>query len=211
MRKTLLWLTLVAIVALPRTADASFLDFIWEMSGTQLVGLGPQCEVDGDGKLRCTFLNKAVGRVQELTFKCAKKQPLWLILEPKIYFSTWKNNEKDGLEYDFRFWRTGMLGLDPMFALSLLPDRDSDRLYAAVGVSLNRFFGADVDDAWNGAVKARLGYDRDFGSLAVGLEYNLRFYANGFDARNRVSDDGAIMFKTDNSERVHGFGVSFYF
>ena len=206
--KRVIWLALLVALAAPRSASAGLLDYIWELSGPQLLGVGAQCErgLWPSQTLQCFFfVPNRTGREQHA------RQRIWLLVEPALYFSTGKNSTEGGHQFDFRFRRAEMAGIDPMVAYRV-PGGLKPRFYVAAGFSLNRFFGPDVDDFFNWAYKLRpiaadLPLCRRF---TLQLAYNLRFYPSGFAARDR-SNGGAVLSKGHGLERVTGYSVALIF
>jgi hypothetical protein len=197
----IVWITLLVILAFPRTGSAGFADLIWEMSGAQLIGLGLECEVG------LTSTRKGCRLFEFIPiFRDGQRQDtgLWLAVEARGYFSTWKNHD----EADFEFLHVGMAGIDPMLGFGRRA-ANGMRYYAGAGFSLNRLFGRDFEAFNNFAYKLRpIGVEVDLGRFTLDIAYNLRFYPKGFDVGPSTNNPPVRLGR--ELERVHGFVVSVF-
>lgn len=210
--KALLWIVTLAILAFPRTSHAGIIDVILEMSGPQLLGFGLQCDIalDDGATPQCMLFGKRLG------WETRRSERVWVDLLAAAYFSTGRDNEdkENNVQHHFSAGRARMIGFDPMVSTRLNPSSSSShRLYSGIGVSLNRFFGPDIEAFNNWAIKLRpLGWDWDRGFAFWGqtwkldAAYNLRLYPNGFDA----TENGGLS-STSELEVVHGFVVGLSF
>ena len=69
------------------------------------------------------------------------------------YFSTGTDGEENGQQIPFSAGRARMIGFDPIVAARVpIP---GGRWHGGIGLSLNRFFGPDIDAFNNWAIKLR--------------------------------------------------------
>ena len=209
--KALLWIVTLVILAFPRSSHAGIMDVIWEMSGPQLLGFGLQCDIGLDRAIspECMLFGKRLG------WESHQSQLVWVNLLAAAYFSTGRDNtDENNQQVTFSGGRVRMIGFDPMFAMRVNPNAASaHRLHVGLGLSLNRFFGPDIDAFNNVAIKVRplaWDWDRPFRFLGqswkLGAAYNLRVYPDGFDS----TPNGGLA-STGDSEAVHGFLVALSF
>jgi hypothetical protein len=204
-RNAILCLALLGTLAVPREADASLADLIWEMSGPQLLGLGAECEVglSREPDPKCQFLS------WPYRASWVDNRWFWLTVEARVYFSTGKNAEDDGVEFEFRFQRARMIGVDPMLAFGRVSPSGHTRVHSGIGVSLNRMFGPDIEDFNNYAFKLRpLSVEHIFRRVTLGAGYNLRIYPNGFNASGLPPGGLGL---TSEAEVVHGASIELRF
>jgi hypothetical protein len=173
---------LVALLAFPRPGNAGLIDFIWGMSGPQVIGvIALNCKVyfDGAGS-RCKVIDD-VWR--------GKRAILAVVPEPfldgrlrfefeTILFSSTGVNADNGDEYGPG--QINMLALDPMVEIG---SRRYKRLlfYHGVGAAINRVFVKDdLSDFWKAGVKIRpVAFTIDM-NPELDFAINLRFYPKGF-------------------------------
>ena len=209
--KTLPWIVTLLVLAFPGASQAGIMDVIWEMSGQQLLGFGLQCDIsfDDGATPQCLIFGKRLG------WETRRSERAWVDLLAAGYFSTGTDNTENNVQHHFSAGRARMIGFDPMVSMRWSPDSSSShRFYSGAGVSLQRFFGPDIDDAFNKwAVKLRpVGWDWDRGFVFWGhtwkldAAYNLRLYPNGFEA----AENGRLSSISD-AEVVHGFVVGLSF
>ena len=208
--KLLLWIVTFAVLAFPKTSHAGILDVIWEMSGPQMLGIGLQCDfqLTGTSKPECLLFGARLGG-----WESRQTRAVWLNLLTAAYFSTGRDGkEDDGQQIPFSGGRARMIGVDPMLGIHLY-STGQHRFHVGTGLTVNRFFGPDIDAFTNVGIKLRpLGWDWDrgfrFWSRTWKLEaaYNLRIYPDGFDA----SPTGGLA-STSDPEAVHGFFVGLTF
>lgn len=191
---------LVAIMFVPRPASAYF-DWIWQMSGPQMIGITGECRVGLQGRLEdCEIAGAETAGPFSLD-----PPKRWLALSGGLYFSTGKNAENTDFEAGDEF----MLAFDPMFEFITAEGGAGDgkvSLYHGIGATVNFLTGPDFDAFFNGGFKFRpVG-------LMIGdrfnVSYTLRVYPRGFTAE----DFGKAPSSPDNDwEAVHGFtfGVRF--
>jgi hypothetical protein len=167
-------LALLAVLVFPRAASADWWDFIWEMSGPQMIGTAVfQCKVDvlGQGATACRAIHmKAAGSISPLT-----ERRLWLTLPILAHVGTGKDS--DARPYDA--WKNGMLSFDPMLEVRSAEAGGVD-VYHSAGLTMNRLFGKGYTPLWNAGLKVR-----PIGVVFNGrwdAALNLRWYPDGFTA-----------------------------
>ena len=92
----------------PRVAEAGIGEFIWEMSGPQMVGGGVQCKFHLTGGLDICYVSFPLPA--PLIAADAPKPRFRVSLDGGVYVSTGKN--AGGVDYEA--WKTWMLAFDPM-------------------------------------------------------------------------------------------------
>jgi hypothetical protein len=137
-RRTTAGIALVALFVLPRAANAGIIDFIWEMSGPQMVGGGFACRWTGSDTMpqECragSALKLATGEPKEPWFK----PPFYLGLAGNYHFSTGKNSG----DIDYRFFRHHMFSLEPTVDIRSYERGQDFRLYQGGGLTFHYVFG----------------------------------------------------------------------
>ena len=194
---------LFCVLAVARPAQAGWLDFIWEMSGPQMLGMRvlamevgiwrPESAAAVSAEESRWLIGPVLKRESSVV-DLASKYRLWLMTEMYAYGSTEKTVDTVPLG---RVW---MLAIDPMLAYGRRLGNGA-RVYTAYGFSFNRLFGPDIHPVGNWAIKLRpLAIDRTFGWLTVGADYSWRIYPDGFD----VGPNPPSLTRGTKTEIVHG-------
>lgn len=159
----------------PGDARAGLMDFIWDMSGPQMVGVVLRCRVPlGGGTAQCEFVEKKVG-IQEGQTDVMKGPRVWFNVEGAIYTSTGKNEGTT----DFRAFRTHMLGFDPIVEYAWVSN-DRVRVFTGAGVTLQFLVGDGFNRFGKAGFKVRpIGVEL---GDHVELAFNVRLYPDGFGA-----------------------------
>jgi hypothetical protein len=177
-------ITLVALLAFPSAGHASIWDWIWSMSGPQMVGVVFHCEVDWEHEdathstAECRIIDRRiVGNAQS-----RKQRRTWLTLDTGLYTSTGKNSEG----FNFEALENHMLAFEPMIEIRSYTNRDGQGVpnagnlsfhHGLVGATYDVLFGSDYGT-----------FDKiGFKFRPVGVTYksinaavNVRWYPNGF-------------------------------
>src|SRR5436190_986746 len=121
-------IVLAGVLAFPSVSSASFMDFIYEMSGPQLISLLPvRCEYDFEKERSlCEILKWRVAG------EANPKPKFWVAFDSAAYLSTWKDSPTG----QYAAGKTDMLSFDPMVRW-----RYSSKSYFGAGGSTNFFFG----------------------------------------------------------------------
>jgi hypothetical protein len=162
-----------AAITAPRDARAGIIEFIWEMSGPQMIGVLAECRLnfDGGGVDQCTAAGFPFAGEDT-----PRPRKLWLTLDAGVYFST--GHDVSGQDYEFG--RTWMLSFDPMIEIQTVSRPKFAMYHGVMGVSYNFLFGEGFRKFTNVALKVR-----PIGVIIanrVNVAYNLRLYPNGFTA-----------------------------
>jgi hypothetical protein len=159
----------------PKTAHAGLIDFIWDMSGPQMVGAVLRCRVPlGGGTTQCEFVEKKVG-IQSGQTDVMKGPRAWFNVEGAVYTSTGKNES----DIDFRAFRTHMLAFDPVVEYAWVSN-DRVRLFTGAGATLQFLFGDRFRRFGKAGFKVRpVGVEL---GDHVELAFNVRLYPDGFGA-----------------------------
>jgi hypothetical protein len=161
----------------PRVAEAGIGEFIWEMSGPQMIGGGLQCKFNLQGEVEQCYVTVPITTSLR---DAPQKRRFRISLDGGIYVSTGKN--AGGVDYEA--WKTWMLAFDPMIEF-VTKDNRTDTLrdrrewyHGIMGVSYNVLFG-DFRRFANVGLKLRpIGYRRG----RFNYEFDVRIYPNGFTA-----------------------------
>jgi hypothetical protein len=197
MLKRGVWTILVAavlVLSTPRTGSGGIGEWIWEMSGPSMFGVGLECKYTLNGKLdleHCYLVGAPIARGTP-----PDTRRLRLSLESGIYFSLGKNASGQ----DYEFGKTWMATFDPMLEVVSHECGGLAIYHGILGVSYNFLAGVDMDSFINVALKLRpIGFQ--FGRY--NFEYNMRVYPNGFTA----DEFGKLPVVTSDNrpETVHGF------
>lgn len=195
--RRVLALVILGVLVTARPAHADWWDFIWEMSGPQMYGLGGGCEwsLSTKGEYRCTIPAQRLPR--RLGTMDQKKDPLWVSAYSYYYWSTGKGEYFSGHVQGF--------GVDPM--LSYAHYWGPVRVTHGAGVSIQRFWSSDFDAVSNFSYKIQpITGEWKWGSTRQKLSLNLRYFMDGFDTTTPPK-----LGKTEKSEGTIGFtfGVMF--
>jgi hypothetical protein len=203
---------LVASLAYPLTVSASIIDFIWEMSGPQMIGLVLHCEYDPEFKgsyqpdpqtnknytrADCRFIDRRfVGYARART-----DRRYWLSLDNGIYVSTGKNS---GI-HDYEAWKTFLFAVEPILEFRSF-DCDNGKLiihHGLVGFSYQHLFGSGFDAFDKAALKFRpiaFTINKKFNAA-----FNLRIYPNGVT----VDEFSQARLEDFNRPHEYSWGLSF--
>jgi len=166
-------LAVLALFAFPREGSAHFMDFIWEMSGPQMIGVVVGCEYDLQRKTtECRALDKKLGRPGTGS---SERPKLWVALDSAAYFSTGKDS--GSLEFDW--FGTGMLAFEPLLTVRSYGDGGEGLSvhHGLIGLSYDFLFGKDFSRFDKVGLKfTPIGVTYK----GVTASFNLRVYPNGF-------------------------------
>ena len=189
-------IALLALLAFPRAGSADLIDFIWEMSGPQMIGVGLlHCEYDlPDGDPRCRFISHE-----------GQRHRVWrLALDATAYTSTGKSSGT----HDYPFGRIGMVAVEPMLEVrSCCTDEAGFSVHHGVGLSYDFLFGRHFSRFNNFGVKITpIGITFKKFSAA----YNVRVYPHGFTA-DEFGLGPQLFGLSRPRETLHGFSVDYDF
>jgi hypothetical protein len=130
---------LVALLAVPRPSEGGLIEFIWELSGPQMLGLGAGCAFDlAEEEFDWRFC-RATLPLRTLRTTGDKTRPL-LFLGGEYAFSTWKNAG----DVDYALFKIHRLAFTPELSYELVRGTPTcPGIYAGAGITWERFFGAD--------------------------------------------------------------------
>ena len=196
--KRVLALVVLGVFACARPADAGWLDFIWEMTGPRMIGIGGQCErsLKRDGEWRCIL--PLIGQPRP-GGRAPADDWFWVSAESYYYFSTAGNGFKTGGVQGF--------GFDPMLSLSRTSTKGV-RVSGGVGLTWQRFWSSDFDAFGNAGFKFKpiaVEFPIPISTARASVAYNLRYYWDGFESAPPV------LRKKAAAETVHGLVISFTF
>jgi hypothetical protein len=192
---------LLAVLGVPRPSHAGLLDFIWEMSGPQMLGFGYGCFLTTQLKREECRVHGVPIPVDVKTGDPHRGGP-FLVLDASYLFST--PRDPNALE-QYDWGHVQMLMLEPALAFRSIGEsgRDTVRIYHGVGFTWDYLI---VKDARN---FDKFGYkftpiDVAYKQWAVALE--IRLYPNGFTA-DEFGFGPRLNFNRPN-ETTYGFKVS---
>lgn len=205
---------LVALLTFPLTARANIFDFIWEMSGPQMIGVTFHCEYDPQFNRQSAQDYRAKSPTEKFTRSDCRffdervvgnsmprsTRRFWLSFDTTFYTSTGKDS--DTLEYDA--FETQMLAIEPILEVRSHPWKKIQFHHGIVGLSYDVLFGSNFDTFDKAGIKFRpVG-------VTIGrfnVAYNLRLYPNGF------TTDEFGPARIDNLNRkheyLHGFSIGY--
>jgi hypothetical protein len=197
-------IALLALLACPRAGSAGIIDFIWEMSGPQLIGFSLyHCELDlhrdpkdkshpEESNPRCEPLPAREGHRHGL---------LRLTLDASPYFSTGKNSDTNRFEW----FKNGMVAVEPMLEARwpCCAKNGEFSVHHDVGFSYSFLFGEHFARFNTPAVKITPAGVRF--NKRISLAYNLRLY---YKLRPEDFESGPRLVNLiRKSERVHGISL----
>lgn len=198
-------LVVLAVLVFARPADAGWLDFIWEMTGPRMIGIGIDCEV---------------GLARKPDKRCLT--PLGRIPWPKVddpdpqdhrfFFASEAFYYLSAPYKSFGWGEVQGVGVDPIVLFSRIRT-NSVRLTSGAGFTVQRFWGDGFDAFGNIGLKFRpLGVDVPLpGDLRLNIAYNLRYYWDGFEVIPPAGETPAAFRKVDQAEAVHGITIAIRF
>jgi hypothetical protein len=211
-------LAFVGLLAFPSRGHANIIDWIWSMSGPQMVSLGVlHCEFDFEGNRgRYSDLdtNKehpwtlSECRVYDYRFignlRSRTRRSSWLSVDTAGYTST-TYTEKNPLNLNFGGWDHTMFVVEPMFEVRGITRGNLMLNYGVIGASYQVLGGSDRPTLDKFAIKFRpitVTFKR------FNASFNMRWYPNGFTA-----DEFGEGPRLDNVERpsemTWGFSVGY--
>jgi len=186
----------------PRPANAGLIDFIWEMSGPQMVGVPISCDFELTAPSRdqsdyeCRVSEVSISGDRALR---DRRSRFWLEVGGGVYISTGKNSEMR----EFGFGRVQLFAYEPMLHIRTL-NRDSVKLtHGVMGLSYFLITGSDFkrfDNVGLKIVPVELTYK------GFGIGYTLRVFPNGFTSEQFGVPSGTTTHQ--GREVVHGFVIS---
>jgi hypothetical protein len=187
------------LFASPRSTEASMLDFIWELSGPQLIGLGVSCRWDFNKNVDvCDFApaTRSDG---------AARSRLFFTTSGTVFVSTSKNSPS---KVDYNWGDVYMLAAEPSVSVSLTDQQARVRVYHSVGVSYDVLLGKRFDTFDKFGVKITP-VEVYIPAKHLSLAATIRIYPNGFS-----NDEFGIGNRRDYdrpAEAVYGFTVGYWF
>lgn len=182
----------------PRATEASMLDFIWELSGPQLIGFGVSCRWDFDKNVDvCDFARSAPR-------DGAARSRLFFSTTGTVFVSTSKNSPS---QVDYKWGDVYMIAAEPSVSVATV-GRNDLRVYHSVGVSYDLLFGKQFDTFDKFAIKITP-VEAYFPNKHLSLAATVRLYPNGFS-----NDEFGIGTRRDYNrpfEAVYGFNVGYWF
>ena len=165
---------LLAMLGVPRPSHAGLLDFIWEMTGPQMLGVGYGCFFTTSFEREECRVHGVTAPV-EYEHDAASRRPL-LCLRHVVHASSTDKNSKTQ-EYDW--FDVQMVMIEPGLAFRSIGESGVSRVrvYHGVGVTWNYLFGKDMR-----------GFDKfgykftpiDVAYKQVAVAFEMRLYPNGF-------------------------------
>lgn len=192
-------LFIAVLLGLPRSSDAGILEFIWEMSGPQLIGYGHSC--------RLPLGTKPVGCQVDV----ARDSPdgpnrrAFLVLQGAAFFST----SRDSKTVKYEWFDVGMFAFEPtvMVASKMPSSRDGVRVAHGSGITYNFLFGRDFDSFDKFGILI-VPFEVTYRNMAVAAK--VRIYPNGF-----TDDEFGVGRRVEGGDRpaeaVYGGTFSFRF
>ena len=194
---------LLAMLAAPRRSDAGLLDFIWEMSGPQMLGPSIGCMLTFKGNLQWCVVSPL--KANRLLIDENLHGP-FLFLGGEYTFSTGRDGA-DGAEY--KFFNTHRVAVTPqMMFRSLTWNRWKEvTFYHSAGFTFERLFGVDDArfDAFGKAGFIFVPVEAAFTRFHLALKF--RLYPDGFTPDQ--FGQGPPLVGDRPHEWTWGFGVSF--
>ena len=196
-------LTLVALLAFPSAGHAQWWDWIWGLSGPQMIGGVVGCEWDlehksGDkeDKVECRAADYPIYN----TVKPREARRVWLTLDAGIYTSTGKDSGEGDQRNRYGWFENHMVAFEPLLEIRGAT-LGKAQLHHSAGVTYDVLFGKHFSVFDNAGFKFR--------PIAVtfpngmNASFTLRYYPNRF-----TSEDFGIVNpneRKDGGEWVWGF------
>lgn len=199
-------LALVGLLAFPSRGHANIIDWIWSMSGPQMVSFVTlHCELDFEGNRgrysrddtkrdnpwtlsECRVYDyRFVGNLRKRTRRAS-----WLSIDTAGYTSTSYTSSDSGL-LNFGGWDHAMFVVEPIYEVRGITTTNWMLNYGVIGASYQVLGGSDRPTLDKFAVKFR---PFAFTYKKINGSFNMRWYPNGFTA-----DEFGVGPRLDNVDR----------
>lgn len=194
-------IVLFASLAVPGAANAGIIDFIWEMSGPQMIGFLTNCEFDlHEDRHECRVLDVHLSGDRQFR----EQRRLWLTLTGGAYFSTGRDSDTNTNE--FELGSVKMLAYEPTLDVRSYQSRNLKFDHGVIGLSYFYLIGSKFKKYDNIGLKlvpiaVTIG--------PVNVAYNFRIFPNGFTSEQFGGPTEPVADR--RSELVHGFSVGYFF
>jgi hypothetical protein len=211
-------IALLAVLGVPGASHASVWDWIWSMSGPQMVGVVFHCEWDWQPKdpnakkvgdngqpytaSECRIVDyKVVGNAPPRTARRT-----WLTLDTNAYTSTGKNSD----DFEFKAFENYMVAFEPMVEVrSFTNAGGAGNLsfhHGLVGMSYDILFGSDYSTFDKIGLKFR---PVGFTYKKLNGAFNIRWYPNGFTGDEFGVSEPRLHDINRPSETLWGFSMGY--
>src|SRR5262245_41992427 len=152
-------LCLLALLAFPKTSEASIWDIIWGMSGPQMMGPVFHCEWDlqhqADDKEHSVVECRALDYLFYHKLKPRPDRRLWMSLDSAFYFSTGRDSGDEPNRNSFQAFENFMVAFEPMFEVRSHTSKNVMLYHGLMGISYDVLFGKNFDTFDNVGLKFR--------------------------------------------------------
>jgi hypothetical protein len=192
---------LLASLAFPNTAHSSIIDWIWTMSGPQMIGFPLHCEYDlENNKWEC----REIDRLFAGQLKPRRDRKTWVSFDTGPYFSTGYDSDEGT---DFEWFKTWMVAFEPVLEIRshTSPGGAVMLHHGLVGLSYDVLFGSGFDTFDKFGLK--------FKPIGVTIKkrfnaaFTMRWYPNGF-TRDEFGYGPRQDFNRDG-EMLYGFSIGY--
>jgi len=187
---------LVALLAFPSAGHASIIDWIWTMSGPQMVGVVLHCEYDIQNNMsECRGIDyRFAGKLTP-----RQERRLWLSIDTGFYTGTGRNS--DG--HEFRFLKDNMIAFEPILEIRSYSSRDKlvDYHHGLIGISWDYLLGDHAPFDKFGLKFRPVGITI---KKKWNMSYTLRLYPNGFTS-DEFGIGPPVVNPNREAEVLHGF------
>lgn len=162
-------LFLGVVFGAPRVGEAAIMEFIWGLSGPQLIGIGVGCKFDGGKLVFCPGDTKPRGDAwSRVLFTAAGS----------VLVSTGRNAESG---VDYRFGDVGMIAVEPNVSFNSVNTESGVRVFHNIGPTYDILFGLrrDFDTFQKLGIKVTP-LEVVFRDDRAVFAFNLRLYPDGF-------------------------------
>jgi hypothetical protein len=197
-RIAVLGIGLLVLLAAPRRSDAGLIEFIWEMSGPQMIGASYNCRLNF--QFRHDDCPVPIGRTT-MGDDERRTRRLFLLASAALLVST----GKDSATAEYEPGETYLAALEPGLTYRSLPGENSGdfKIYHSAGITYGILFGKHFhafDKFGLKIIPVEVQYKR------VEAAFTLRFYPHGFT--NDEFGHGERQHYDRSSEWVLGFGFN---
>ena len=210
-----------------RRSEAGIGDFIWELSGPQMIGAGISCRFNFKGVLQYCEFSAGTGLAMDIR-NFEKRQRWFWSVGLAGYVSTGKNNRYDdnlscpsgefpcqGKEIDYHDFDHRMFSLEPTIdylvgKLHVGTRRDGmpreASVFVGAGGALHHVWNRDAGQFWKSGYKI---VPVEIRTRKIAVAFNLRYYPDGFGVDQ--FGKGEPIDGNRPSEWTKGVSVSFPF
>jgi hypothetical protein len=197
---------LLAVLAFPSTAHSSIIDWIWTMSGPQMIGFPLHCEYDLESNKLKTWECREFDHRFTGQLRPRRERKTWVSFDTTPFFSTGYDSDEGT---NFEWFKTWMVAFEPILEIRshTSPGGKVMLHHGLVGLSYDVLFGSGFNTFDKFGLKFKpigVTFNKRFNAA-----FTMRWYPNGF-----TGDEFGIGPRQDfnrDGEMLYGFSIGYLF